>query len=614
MSLSSTLSAPLFTGTAGTTSDVPGKWHIALGGRGFMVDLASGDFRRHSIPLLRQQADQSAQPGESSINPDDLWRRTMASWHKGAGQRNYDGEGSDPARFWQSKGLNPWVEGELCLHHDTVEILDSAETNLRLAVAGTRLYATVGAAIRYTTDLSAWSDITGESATPATGITTDGYSVYSSHGADGIYVTNSGATSTAKGVTGDVDGVRWVKGRLFAWDDNKLYNVTEYDTGTPDALPTALLTHANADFDWVDVAEANGFYFPAGVSGSKSLIYKTAVKPDGTGLDTPTVAAELTDGEVVYSIQGYVGFLLIGTNQGVRFGVPNDAGDITLGDVIETDTIVRCFEPEGFFAWFGWSNYDGTSTGLGRMDLGVFNGTRPAYASDLMATAQGAVLSCATFDDRRVFTVSGAGIYTEDRDTFVATGSLESGRISYGLYDPKISQYVTVNHSALTDATASVAMDLAWDGGDYSTIGGVNSQPGAIRSNFSTNRRRAEHFELRLTVTPDTDADPMLSPIIGRITLRSDPTASRSERVYVPLIIAAEVKDQGGSLVGRDVLDDLAFLSELEDSGDSVIYQEAGIGFPVTLVDHEWRPMFLPQGQTGFHGTYVVHLKRFATE
>ena len=90
--------APLFTGSTAALADVPGKYPVALGGRGFLLDLASEQFRAESIPLLRQQADQSEQPGEGSVNPEDLWRRMASTWRLGAGQR---------AGFWAGEASVP---------------------------------------------------------------------------------------------------------------------------------------------------------------------------------------------------------------------------------------------------------------------------------------------------------------------------------------------------------------------------------------------------------------------------------------------------------------------------------------------------------------------------
>lgn len=610
--ITATLSAPFFTGLTATSADVPSLYDVGLNGRGFLLDLDSGEFRHQSVPLLRDQADQSAVPGEGSINPDDLWRRVVTSWHQGAGQRNWDTpELSAAGRFYTSKGIDPWTNGQITLLPSTDEKKTSSNTNLALAVAGAYLYLIDGASIQYTQDVTVdsptWTDITGEPATAPSSITSDGFSVYTAHGADGIFVTTRGGASTALGVTAfTVTGIKYVKGRLFAWSTDKIYNVTSVDTGTPPAAPSALLDHANSDFTWVDVAEGPGFYFLAGYSGDKSTIYHTAVKPDGTALDVPTVAAELPDGEIVRSIQGYLGFVLIGTDKGIRFGVPDSTGSIELGGLIDDALEVRCFEGQDRFVWFGWSQYDATSTGLGRLDLSTFNGTRPAYASDLMATENGDVLSVVTFQGIRVFTVSADGVFAEHTD-LVASGTIEVGRITYGIFDSKVSLYVNVSHEPLV---GSVGAELKRDGGDYATIGGTVSTAGLTQSDFPTNRARAEAFDIRLTLTRDAVAT--TGPTVGRITLRSYPAAQRSERIVLPLLLGKNQIRRGESH-GRDVVDDLTFLAGLED-GSPVAYQEATQTFTVIAEDHEWRPHHMEEDRSAFNGTYLLQLKRFASE
>lgn len=608
MSLTILPDEPFFTGLSTPSSEVPGKFMVGLAGRGWDLDLESGQYQRQSIPLLRNQADASLQPNEASINPEDLWRRTATSFHKGAGQRNYDApQESDPARFWKSKGLDPWTKGELSLLPATDEKKTSANTNLFLQPAGAYLYLTDGTSIQYTQDVTVgsptWTDITGEPATAATGITSDGYNVWSAHGGDGIYATTRGGAATASYAAGTVAGVRYVKGRLFAWQADKLYNVI---TNT---LPTALYDHPNSDFTWVDVGEASGFYYPAGYSGDKSLVYKTAVKADGTGLDTPTVAAELPDGEIIRSIQGYLGFILLGTDKGIRFGSTLTDGSLQLGGLIETDSAVKCFEGQDRFIWFGWTRYDTTSTGLGRMDLSAFNSTRPAYASDLMCTENGDVLSIATFQGIRVFTVSADGVFAQDT-VLEPVGTLETGRIGYGIFDPKVSRTVTVSHTPLE---GSLMAEMSRNGGDYAEIGSSNTTPGTVRSDFSTNLARGELFELRFTLGRDL-SDMTAGPTIGRFTLRAYPASPRSERITVPLLIGKHMQSQSGGRYARDPLDDLLFLASLESDGQSVSYQEGSQTFSVVVEDHIWLPHHQSTDRTAFAGTYLVQLKRFAEE
>src|SRR5690606_22764098 len=102
-------------------------------------------------------------------------------------------------------------------------------------------------------------------------------------------------------------------------------------------------------------------------------IYKITITKEGTGLDAPIVAGELPDGEVIASIGSYLGFILLGTSKGARFCTVNSAGDLTIGSLIPTSNPVQCFEGQGEFIWFGWTGYDGTHGGLGRMSLRNFS-------------------------------------------------------------------------------------------------------------------------------------------------------------------------------------------------------------------------------------------------
>jgi len=51
-----------------------------------MIDTKSNGFGRQFDARVRDSVDQSAEPGESAINPQGLWRRSQSSWHYGAGQ------------------------------------------------------------------------------------------------------------------------------------------------------------------------------------------------------------------------------------------------------------------------------------------------------------------------------------------------------------------------------------------------------------------------------------------------------------------------------------------------------------------------------------------------
>lgn len=608
---------PFDTATSGTSADVPSRFMVALDGRPFNLDLQSGYFQRQSVPLLRTQADASGRPGEASINPEDLWRRTTSTWHKGAGQRNYDAnDEADPARFWESQGIDCWTQGQISL-------LPAYESKTNggtwMTVAGDYLYIATSSSVYYTSsapDAAVYSEVsvTGLPGATISGITSDGKTIYIACGSSGIYTAARGAAPASSFATGTVTGVRYIKGRLFAWTGDKLYNVT--GSG---ALPAALLDHPNADFTWVDVAEGPGFYFAAGYSGDKSIIYKTAVKADGTGLDVPTVAAQLPDGEIVSAIYGYLGFVLVGSNKGIRFGTSDSNGNITLGGLIDVAANVLCFEGQDRFVWFGWSHFTPLSDetlacGLGRLDLSQFNGTRPAYASDVLNLRQdlagdGVVYSVVTYKGSQVFTVGSEGVFGPQADTFVDAGYIKTGRINYGLYEPKVSMFITVSHDPL-EGTVEALMSA--DGGDFASVGGVSAIPGDVRSTFPTNQTRAELFELELILTPSSDLS--ASPVVTRQTLRAYPVAARSEQITVPLVISKSQVAPTGERFARDIVEDLAFLDDLENNGSVITYQQGSVSRSVVMQDHTFIPSQKSPDGAEFEGTYVATLKVFPEE
>ena len=65
-------------------------------------------------------------------------------------------------------------------------------------------------------------------------------------------------------------------------------------------------------------------------SNKKSLVYKVTIKSDGT-LDKGSVALELPTGEVVSTISGYLGYILLGTNKDVRFCSTDSSNNLIAG-------------------------------------------------------------------------------------------------------------------------------------------------------------------------------------------------------------------------------------------------------------------------------------------
>lgn len=603
----------------GVSSEVPGVYPIAIDGHPYLLDLKSNDFKLSSLPLLRTQADQATRPGEQSLNPDDLWRRVVESWHMGAGQDFQDREESSPYRFFRSEGIDPWEKWEFSLLPDTANKRASANTNLHMVVAGSRLYITDGTEVRYTADITAGSptftNVTGVPGTAPTSIASDGYSVFTSHAASGIYLTNRTIGTTASWITGTVNLVRYVKGRLMAAAGPAVYNVTTSTaTAGPTALPATLLTHGNADFAWVDMCEGTNMIYIAGYSGDKSLIYKTAIKPDGTALDVPSVAGELPDGEIVRAIQGYLGFILIGSDLGVRFAAADSGGNLTIGPLVRTGPC-RAFEAQDRFVWFGWEGFTSlTSSGiystLGRLDLSVFTAPlQPAYASDLnLSTGGGTIGAIATVfhgtpsQELRVFSINGTGFVVQTADKR-ASGVIETGHITYGMFDKKFGMYFDVRCDALAGA---IEVSVSGDDTPYESIGSLSfaSSNGTV---LAVGQLDARRFRFKITLT--RDAVTTTGPTITRGTFRAYPAPRRISAFTVPILLYEDLNMPGGVQRHIDIHAELTFLIGIVQDRHAVTYQHPLQSFLVLIEDYEFQPHHMTRDGKTWNGTMVLRLK-----
>ena len=602
-----------YTGATAISPQVPHPYDVAIGGHAYLIDREIGQFHHETIPILNQQQTVQSASGEQTLSRQGFWFASVDGWHHGAGQQYQDRSDSDPARFRSSKGVNIWTKNELSLLQNTANKRASANTNLKFLVVGSLIYVVDGNSLLFTADITgapAWSDAfiqAGEAAQPVSSVCTDGYNIYAALGSNGIHTTTRGAVVSTHFNALQADLIDFVNGRIMAAAGDSIYNIT-----AAGAAPAALFTRspANTDFRWVGFAAGPTHIYAAGFSGDKSLIYKTSIKPDGTALDAPSVAAELLDGEIVRSIQGYVNqFLLIGTDKGFRLALIDGNGNLQIGLLISINSPVRCFEPQGQYIWFGWTNYDGVSTGLGRMDPEVDvspnNGLAAAYASDLMATAQGDVTSVVTFQSRRMFAVSGSGFWVEDLAVKVLTGSLDSGLISYGITDSKIAAFLDTRYRTLA-GTHSVY--IATEAGNFVAVG--SHSPDLSPEQFSLSQLKGEAFEIRNQFTRDT-TNTNTGPILIRYTVKASPVVDIGEYFYVPVILAA-VLEVDGKEVSQDHVAELAYLKSLRSDVTITTYQELTVSYTVIVANEQFIPTHPDLERRGYQGTCNLILKRVA--
>ena len=567
--------APAYYTGSGATNLVPDVFPVAINGRPYLIDLKANSFQRQYDARVRDSVDQSAEPGESAINPQGLWRRSQSSWHYGAGQTYADTADAEAFRFNNSKGVYVWDKGEVTLLKDTTQVLADAAATLRALTVGTRLYVATGGDVKYTTDLSTFTNCTSEPAGNVGGMATDGFNVFVAFASHGVHkvTTSSDAFSSYISGTDTFVNLRYVKGRLMASEDNDVYNFTS--SGGPGS---PLFSHANTGFRWVGFAGGQNQIYMGGFAGNQSLVYRTTIKADATSLDTPIVALELPAGEIITGLDSYLDFVLIGTTKGIRVATSDTNGNLVSGPLIQIGSSVTSFSGEGRFVWFNWTNFDGTSTGLGRLDLGVFISTnQPAYASDLMVTAQGAVSSVNTINSRPVFVVVGSGIYVEHATDLVASGYLESGIYRWGVPDAK---FVPKWDLRCRPLNGSVTLSIKTDGGSYHDFQAFTLSGGKEKT-INGLEDRVFEAEVKLTLGRSATSN-TVSPEVTRWMGRAYAAPLRSQIFSVPLIMHHKLNIRGREYF-QDVDNEMRFLRDLVDTPRIVTYQENEETFSVIV-------------------------------
>lgn len=600
MGISTAFDAPFYSG-AQVAGDTPYYLPVSLGSRSYLIDLTK--YKRAIISPIRPPQDASAEPGEQSLDQGGLWRRSQQSFHLGAGQEYFDDPDSVRHRFYTSKGVNCFTRKKLSLLNDTQNKRASAGTNLKVLLVGTRLYIADGTALLFTADPTpaspTFTDSTAGGSAVAS-ITTDGAKVWAAVGTTGIRETVAGSTSATTLSAGTFTLVGYANGRLLAANANVLYEISRA------GVATIIWTHPNPNFVWTSILSAPNGIYVSGTSGDRSDIYSTT-NLDATGaLSPPIFAASLPDGETVNSMEYYAGAILLATSRGMRLATIGANSSMSYGAATNIPGGIQATEGQGEYIWFSWTNYDAISTGLGRADLSNFTSELvPAYATDLMATAQGTVTSIASFGGRRYFAVSGIGFFGETA-TLVANGVLNTGKIRYGTTEKKAATSLDMRHDPMPTSGSIQASVITEDG--VSTSVGASDTPNSLSpsSPLSMTLIRAEWFQVVFTLNRAS----VLGPVLDRWTLYSRVTPNLSYQIMVPLLIKEYILSESGEgyRAPYNPLDEFTFLDNLANTKALQVYQEGSLAWNVYVSGIEVMPEDWTEDKSFFNGVIMVTL------
>ena len=603
---------PFFSGTS-STNLVPNVFPVAIDGRPFMIDQRSGRFTRGYEPRVRDSQDISTAPGEAAINPGGLWRRGQDSWHLGAGQKYADAAQAIDYRFYKSKGVNPWIKGQLSLLNSTKVSLSSASTNLMMCVVkssgGTEyLYVADGSTLKYTTDPFAgtptWTSVTtGSPGTAITGLESNGENVFIGYTSNDIYYTTPGSASvssfypTSGTANQTYTGFGYAKGWGIASVNNKLYVI-----GLGSGGHNVHYTNPDTTFRWVGAAAGQNAVYAAGNAGTHSIVYKMTLKTDASGLDQPVAALELPVGETISSIFGYLGFILLGTSKGVRFCTTDSQNNLVSGPVIPTTSEVKGFSAEDKYIWFGWTNYDSTS-GLGRLDLSSFTGSNaPAFATDLMYTSStNAVNDVTTVAGKRVFSVSGVGVVVENTAALVSSGTIEVGTYRWGIPDRKFVAKVDTRSEPLK---GSITSYMALDNAAYTNLGAWSTSDD-VENTLDGSSQKAIQAGFKFELKP---SDSNESPVLTRWMCRAYAAPFRSQVFSIPVLLHRKVR-VGNKDYYYDTADERQAFDDLIASPRIITLQLGELTHTVIVEDVEEIPVDSSGNVWDFEGTLVVTMR-----
>lgn len=506
------------------------------------------------VDTLREQTDQGQEPGEGSLSNRALWRRTGRDFREGAGQAFFDeDETSSRRRFFESKGIDCWDPRALSLLPDTALMGSaSAASTMQLVAAGGVLYFLDGTVLRYSTNGTSWAGTVNMSGqTPIYIAPGNGTRLWVSIGT-AIWYVDAG-DPTGYNYTGQQsDVVAWVNNRLVFANDNYIHEST---SGGASSLE--IWTHTNSAWRFTQLLPTPDALYMGGNLGGQGYIYRVSVAETGTWSGV-TLAGGLEVGEEFRAMEFYAGVMLVATNLGVRLLIVNDDGSLTRSKFIEEGGEAHAVHAHGKYAWSSWSNYDGLSSGLMRLDLSLFTDTLvPAFASDLMATAQGNVVSIATFNEKRYFAVAGAGAYRE-LTTLVDEGTYDSGWVTFGVSELKSYAQAEVRLAAALGAGDVVRCYVEEENGTLTQVLSVDE--GQLGETGSIDGVDGEAVKVLLTLDRTTAA----GPTVRRWTLRAIPLAFAAEEWFLPVRLSTVV-DARGQDVPLNTLEEYRYLAGLRD-------------------------------------------------
>jgi hypothetical protein len=575
-----------------TNTDV--SFDVAIGGMPFIYAVSDErPYIRQTAPYRKDQFDNNQEPGEQSLT--GWWIRSQSSFHSGTGIKFYDPAAGEITahRFADSRNVDVWTKGQVTLLKETNNAAAATADPYKL-ISGISGSTNVVIAFRPSSDeiIDIKDDGTNLTtyATTASGIVdivSNGTILFIAN-ATRIFYQTIGSTSGLNNHynTGSAKvKMAWVKQRLVAGIGTSIYELTGA-LGTT-TLPSAIYTHPNTGWEWTSISEGGSAIYAAGYAGGNGAIYKFTLNTAGVmpTLTSGIIAAQLPIGEYPNKIESYLGYLVIGTNKGVRVAQISDTnGDLSYGPlIIEGDNIGLDFAFRDRFVYVTGS-IDGYA-GLYRIDLGSELETlRFAFATDTYldgATGYATSVDFVGNSEQIAFTTSGNnGVAIQHATILADSGFIKTGKIRYGTLEPKNFKRLIGrgNFTAGEMVLASIATDNA---GVETTFDHITYVTGTDPIEVTTNQPEdaQEFLAYKFTLTPDA-TDPTTGPTFRGYQVKSTIATPRVRAIRFPVYCFDIETDRYNSVTGYEgrAFDRIRLLEDLERTGDVLTWQDLTTG------------------------------------
>jgi len=606
-------------------------YDLSVNNLGFVLSINDQTpYKRETAQYKKDQFDSAPDPGEQTLVAS-WWLRSQTSWHMGAGVKYFD-PGLDyqhqQNRFWNSRGVDVWDIGDLKLHKDITSIYSDAANH---SFVGT-------AASYYDTGVKYECVVFGDSAGQLNRVRFNGNSVVTAapyiynytvtgHGGGTTYpfysITNDGNKYYAAcetcvhtgtiGTTADTILVRhaagktptisFTKGYIFLGDGNNLWNLnpnyTNHSaithTGTtllstsivnPNTQASAygVTTHINPEWTWNYIAGGRTAIWASGYGDGISEIWAIGIDENAAiaipDMAAATCVATLPFGEVVQTMEYYLGNLIVGTNKGVRI-CKVAANNFSTKEFITLGPLLWDYNGYGVNDLTVNDKYVYAATTIDnkgvlvRIDLSrEFEDGTYAYAYDLEdTTSLTSTFSHVLFiDGRRTVIVEENGsvgkLKAEHTTNYISSGYLETGYIRYATIEPKYFKNIVVN-TLYPSNTSMMVSTIDKDGVKYDILRAYADSGGG---ELSTSRPTGKQEMLRYRFTLYSSSDLVSTPTVQSYQVKAIPATKRQRMIQYPLSCYDNEMDRYNIQYGHTgrAFEIQRSLEALEEAGDTV--------------------------------------------